>query len=63
MILMSGIEAMRTWVRRGPGHSVHKSISMSPRHLSRSTARCVLLAVQRIQLVMHRRATGNQFGC
>jgi hypothetical protein len=62
MLSMSGTEAMRTWVRmRGPGHCVHKSISMSPRHSSRSTARRALLAVRRIWLVMHRRAAGNNF--
>jgi hypothetical protein len=33
MLLMSGIEAMRTWVMKGPGHIVGPSISISPRHL------------------------------
>jgi hypothetical protein len=56
-------KAMRTWVRKEPGHIVGKSIPMSPRHSSKSTASCVLLAVRRIRLVMRRRAAGNQFGC
>jgi hypothetical protein len=58
MLSMSGIEAMLTWVRRGSGHIV----PMSPRHLSRSTARRALHAVRRIWLVMCRRAAVSQFG-
>jgi hypothetical protein len=56
MLLMSGIETIQAWFRKGPGHIVNKSISMSPRHSSSSTAQCALFAVRRIQLVICRRA-------
>jgi hypothetical protein len=59
MLLMSGIKAMHTWVRKGCGHIVSPSISMSPSDSCESTARHVLLVARRIRLVTLRRAAGN----
>ncbi len=42
--LMSGIEAMVAWVRRGHGGTAEKSTTMSPKNLSITTARLALFA-------------------